>query len=376
MQARAESAATALLVMAERFPRAPCSTVDCGSSGGSPSNDCIKSSATRVDEEDGRNPALPVIGDAGDEPSPEAAAASLVAGSAAMAAPTRASDRLASSVVVKESRCVPPAAAAATAGVEADGGTTGDDTPRFKQATAGNTGGLREATAVASPTLSATAEEATAVATATAPGGTPAMAAQNFTAEEPEAPAAVVVTGIVPDQIAQSNSKESPVPTAQQRLLLEAERTASRCEGGEGLMVLLRQQQQPRAQQQHNTQQHRPQCPPPPTPPPPTSAVRSAPATNGTTGETFFLSHRPKVRAVVFPRPHTHQARKRPARRPGDGREGDLPGPGEYDVGGGGGSVWGEGARGPCVAPKRCVSCFISRWDMEEIKRAGWGLFW
>ncbi|CAM9870084.1 unnamed protein product, partial [Pylaiella littoralis] len=271
VQARAESAATALLVMAERFPRAPCSTVDCGSSGGSPSNDCIKSSATRVDEEDGRNPALPVIGDDGDEPSPEAAAASLVAGSAAMAAPTRASDKLASSGVVKESRCVPPAAAAATAGVEADGGTTGDDTPQSKQATAGNTGGLREATTVASPTLSATAEEAAA----------------------------------------------------------------------------------PRAQQQHNTQQHRPQCPPLPTPSPPTSAVRSAPATNGTTGETFFLSHRPKVRAVVFPRPHTHQARKRPARRPGDGREGDLPGPGEYDVGGAGGSVWGEGARRPCVAPKR-----------------------
>ena len=76
-----------------------------------------------------------------------------------------------------------------------------------------------------------------------------------------------------------------------------------------------------------------------------------------TGGGDAILSHRRKARAVVFPRPHTHKARKRPgvARR-GEGSGGGLPGPGHYDVGGGeGGGRGGARARGPLVAPRRCV---------------------
>lgn len=66
-----------------------------------------------------------------------------------------------------------------------------------------------------------------------------------------------------------------------------------------------------------------------------------------------FLSHRSKVRAVVFPRPHTHQARKRPAEPRGLERVGGAPGPGEYHVGGGACDGWGgAGRKGPLVAPK------------------------
>lgn len=62
-----------------------------------------------------------------------------------------------------------------------------------------------------------------------------------------------------------------------------------------------------------------------------------------------FLSHRSKVRAVVFPRPHTHRARKKTV---DPGGMGDLrPGPGQYDVGGSVG--WGGCTGAALVAPKR-----------------------
>lgn len=89
--------------------------------------------------------------------------------------------------------------------------------------------------------------------------------------------------------------------------------------------------------------------------PSPTAAAAAAGSDSIVTGDEF-LSHRSKVRAVVFPRPHTHQARKRPPGPRGLEREGGAPGPGEYDVGGGACDGWGgAGRKGPLVAPKRYV---------------------
>lgn len=65
-----------------------------------------------------------------------------------------------------------------------------------------------------------------------------------------------------------------------------------------------------------------------------------------------FLSYRRKVLAVVFPRPHTHQARKRTGRGQ---RDIDFPGPGAYKATGGS-DEWGVGPNAPLVAPKRCGS--------------------
>lgn len=67
-----------------------------------------------------------------------------------------------------------------------------------------------------------------------------------------------------------------------------------------------------------------------------------------------LLSHRLRVRAVNFSRPHTHQARKRKGRGV-DKKKGATPGPGEYNVGGLGFRCREEAGAGggATIAPRR-----------------------
>lgn len=88
-----------------------------------------------------------------------------------------------------------------------------------------------------------------------------------------------------------------------------------------------------------------------------------------------FLSHRSKVRAVVFSRPHKHQPRKRRGRQ---AQEVELPGPGDYNVTGER-VGWQRERVAPVVAPTRycqlqltvpkqanapCLTCESVVWGM------------
>lgn len=142
---------------------------------------------------------------------------------------------------------------------------------------------------------------------------------------------------------AQMGTADNPTTTA--RGVPEVEETAS-ASGGHSLGVSCNEPRRQQESQQRQTQK----CP--------ASAPAVTPASGANTNDAI-LSTRPKVRAVVFPRPHTHKPRERPAGRRARGSEVGLPGPGQYDVagagggGGGGGGGLGEGAKGPLVAPKR-----------------------
>lgn len=62
------------------------------------------------------------------------------------------------------------------------------------------------------------------------------------------------------------------------------------------------------------------------------------------------LSHQSRVRSVVFPRPHAHQARRASRRR---GEISVSPGPGQYEVGLGGFGRKNMSGRAPMLAPLR-----------------------
>lgn len=231
-----------------------------------------------------------------------------------------------------------PAVAPAAAATDAD--TRGDDTT----APALEEGGDEDAPRSRAGANAAGAVREEMVVTApTAPGEPSSEQAVPQKQTNPAAGATEAAPG------KNEGETNNPTTTSSEAPALEESASAG---DGKGLRV---SSSTPRRQQQH-TQQNQPQkCR--------ASAPAVTPASGAHSSNDAILSNRPKVRSVVFPRPHTHKPRIRPATRRARGNEADLPGPGQYDVGGGGGG--GGGARGPFVAQTRFVCTFFAFKDYK-----------
>lgn len=280
--ARAESAATAVIAIAERRARAPFSTVSVEGSGNHAPCTTTRSGgdSTEASQKGGRQTVLSEVGGPGE------------------------------GAVIEKVDESQAAATAAAAGVPA-------------------------------AVFDGEAEMVTEI-----PGRTPA----GNVATAPREPAAAAQTE--EEDVAH---KKPPVLTARQQPQDKAVTSTSKQRERTTTTSPLLSSGEPQARARGAATTTTPQDLPQPQPVPSRTAAAAAGSDSIVTGDDF-LSHRSKVRAVVFPRPHTHQARKRPAGSRGMEREGGAPGPGEYHVGRGACDGWGgAGGKGPLVAPKRCV---------------------
>ncbi|CAM9839265.1 unnamed protein product, partial [Ectocarpus sp. 12 AP-2014] len=280
--ARAESAATAVIAIAERRARAPWSTVSAGGSVGRSPCETTRDGgdSTEASQKGDRQTALWEVGGPGEGAVPE------VGGEESQAA-----------------------------------GTAG-------------------AVGVPAAVFDGEAEMVTG-----SPGGTPAGNATTA----PREPAAVAQTG----EDDSAHEKPPVLPACQQpedEAVTSASKQPERATTASPLLSSGEPQARVAGEATTMNQQDLPQPQPAPSR---TAAAAAAGSDSIVTGDEF-LSHRSKVRAVVFPRPHTHQARKRPAGPRGLEREAGAPGPGDYHVGGDACDGWGgAGRKGPLVAPKR-----------------------
>lgn len=271
--ARAESAAAAIVAKADRFTRAPCSTVGGSSSSTSDSpnsGERVIDAALELDGEGREQPTLPGVD---------------YTGKREVSDPPGTSQKAATEVAVSDKEMVD----AAKTGIE---------------------GAPAEAsTAASAPWGEVAPEEATESGKSDSPSPAPTVQ------EEPSSTCGI--TDAAPSPAIRKTLRHPDDPTPQTK--------------------------RPQTGDPPNPRQHQQPRPP--------RAAGPAPAVSVCDE---VLSHRPKARAVIIPRPHTHHARKRPARRGGQDRDVGPPGPGEYDVGMVGGGGWGAGGvRGPWVAPKR-----------------------
>eukprot|EP00903_Cladosiphon_okamuranus_P012081 g11341.t1 len=333
-QAKAESAATAAIALAERFARAaPCGTV-AGGSTGSPKSGSHAGNTMGVGEE-------------GDEKAPQMMPVTTHEGGRALAEGERATSAGAGTPKAMASESAPRPqdgkdipTAVVPAAAEAGAGIGGDDTitPVLEEGDYEDEGGRCSRAEAAGDLLEDMVVGAPAADAVAGPysGQTAALRKQATTA-------AVAIEAA----LGEDEGETANTPTTTTSEMLPQVEESARADGGKGVVV------SPSTPQRHHKQIHQNRPPQRRTP-----APANIPAPGANSSNDAILSNRHRVRAVVFPRPHTHKPRRRPATR-ARGNELGLPGPGQYDVGGGGsgggggGGGWGAAARGPLVAPKR-----------------------